>query len=177
MKINKIVNRCTEGKVEIDFYVPISIIFPENDEPGNKLIYYRFINKQNSFVELTVSSSGRIMEVILLSIKDIVDQNICEMIESNCQNKLSGNPVIDFQLAENLNVITDQEEFKLYREHGKICMIKNYAQINSVLTICDHLKILIDSESSVVGFIFSGFSQIEWEKLNESINFSIISDK
>ena len=46
MKIEEFENNVSKEEIEIDYYVPVSISFPENDLEEEGLYYYRFINKE-----------------------------------------------------------------------------------------------------------------------------------
>lgn len=72
MKIEEFENNVSKEKIEIDYYVPVSISFPENDLEEEGLYYYRFINKEYSFIEFKINSvSKKIVNVTVTSINDI----------------------------------------------------------------------------------------------------------
>ncbi len=72
MKIEEFENNVSKEEMEIDYYVPVSISFKENDLEEEGLYYYRFINKEYSFIEFKINSvSKKIVNVTVTSINDI----------------------------------------------------------------------------------------------------------
>ncbi|MGA3375645.1 hypothetical protein [Lactiplantibacillus pentosus] len=73
MKVEKLENSISKEEMEIDNYVPVSISFPENDLEAEGLYYYRFINKEYSFVEFKINSvSKKIVNVCQRRCENVV---------------------------------------------------------------------------------------------------------
>ncbi|XIO29032.1 hypothetical protein N8C21_08855 [Enterococcus faecium] len=79
MKIKSYEDKLVKDDIEVDYYVPITVSFPENDDKYNlgEFYYYRFVNEYESFVEIKINSvTQKIVEVVFTSINDIEDSNL-----------------------------------------------------------------------------------------------------
>jgi hypothetical protein len=172
MKVKGILDKKIKANKEIDFYIPIRITYEDNDDKEKELFYYRLLNLKSSFVEILISSTTkRIVRVAVVSINDIVevDQEVMEKLEFVGE---LGNPEIDMALFEQEHIITDNTDFKVMRHEKKIYIICDSGQVDKKL-IMDNLDILLDNKGNMVGYIFSGFTEWEWNEINESIDSSI----
>ena len=170
MKINKILDGTVKSYKEVDYYVPITIYYRENNEKYQELFYYRAKNKRSSFIEVTISSSTKkIVRIIVVSINDIVETDgSIERITSLLGK--TGNPEMDMNLFENEGIITDEIDFKIVRHDKRIYVLYDVEKINKKL-IMENCEILLDDDN-ILGYIFSGFTKEEWIEINESIDSS-----
>ena len=172
MRIKNILDENVKANKEIDFYTPIRIDYEDNDDKEKELFYYRLLNLNSSFVEVSISSTTKkIVSIVVVSINDIVE------VEKEAMEKLDfvgelGNPEIDMTLFEQEHVVTDNINFKVMRHEKKIYVICNNERIKKKL-VMDNLDILLDDKSNVIGYIFSGFTEKEWNEINKSIDSSI----
>lgn len=172
MKIENILNETIRGYKEVDFYTPVKIDYPENDEKEKELYHYRLLNPKSSFLEVSISSSTKkIVSITMVSINDIVEVDSL-MIEKTNTLGQKGNPEIDMRIFENKHVITEETCFNVIRHESKIYILSELQSIKKKL-IMDNLDILLDDNNKVVGYIFTGFNELEWKKINESIDSSI----
>ncbi|EEP7575133.1 hypothetical protein HCK10_002773, partial [Listeria monocytogenes] len=91
MEIQSYENKLVKDKLEIDYYVPITITFSENADKYKlgELFYYLFINEHNSIVEVKINAiTQKIMELVVVSINDIEDS---DLVVEKCSEK---NPLI-----------------------------------------------------------------------------------
>jgi len=172
MKIKNILNETIKGSKEVDFYTPVRVDYPENDEKEKELFYYRLLNPKSSFLEASISSTTRkIVSITIVSINDIVEaENF--VLEKVDILGIKGNPEIDMSLFDNEHVITDETCFNVIRHESKIYILCDVQNIEKKL-IMDNLDILLDNNNKIVGYIFSGFDELEWKEINESIDSSI----
>ncbi|MBC1990998.1 hypothetical protein HCJ33_13640, partial [Listeria seeligeri] len=79
MKIKSYEDKLVKDDIEVDYYVPITVSFSENDDKYSlgEFYYYRFVNEHESFVEIKINSvTQKIVEVVFTSINDIEDSNL-----------------------------------------------------------------------------------------------------
>lgn len=166
MKIKSYEDRLVKDDIEVDYYVPITVSFPENDDKYSlgEFYYYRFINEHESFVEIKINSvTQKIVEVVFTSINDIKDYNlfIGEYAEKN--------PVIQTDIFDGNSITTKESGFKIFREHKKIYFKLDEEKIDSVVKMSNHVSLFLNEDSEIIGLEFSNFSDNEWAELNESI--------
>lgn len=172
MRVKNIFSEKVESNREIDFYTPIRIDYEYNDEKEKELFYYRLLNPKSSFVEISISSTTRkIVSITVVSINDIVetDKEVTNKVDFDGE---VGNPEIDMTLFEQEHVITDKANFKVMRHNEKIYIVCDSEKIEKKL-VMDNLDILLDKDNNIVGYIFSGFTEEEWNEINESIDAAI----
>lgn len=166
MKIKSYEDKLVKDDIEIDYYVPITVSFSENDDKYNlgEFYYYRFVNEHESFVEIKINSvTQKIVEVVFTSINDIEDSNlfIGEYAEKN--------PVIQTDIFDGNPIITRESGFKVSREHTKLYFKLDEEKIDSIVKMSNHVSLFLNEDSEIIGLEFSGFSDNEWAELNESI--------
>lgn len=166
MKIKSYEDKLVKDDIEVDYYVPITVSFPENDDKYNlgEFYYYRFVNEYESFVEIKINSvTQKIVEVVFTSINDIEDSNlfIGEYAEKN--------PVIQTDIFDENSIITKESGFKISREHKKLCFKLDKEKMDSVVKMSNHVSLFLNEDSEIIGLEFSSFSDNEWVELNESI--------
>jgi len=172
MKVKGILDEKIKANKEIDFYTPIRIDYEDNDDKEKELFYYHLLNLNSSFVEVSISSTTKkIVSVVVVSINDIAE------VEKEAMEKLDfvgelGNPEIDMTLFEQEHIIKDNTDFKVMRHEKKIYIICDGGRIDKKL-IMENIDILLDNEDNIIGYIFSGFTEEEWDEINESIDISI----
>lgn len=164
MKISKFEKGTILDEIEIDYYVPIRLIFPLNDNGIEELYYFRFINQKSSFIEAKINSkTKKIVGVTVTSINDIKDSEFleCELEERN--------PIIETDIFNKDRVITKEADFDVLRGNTNIFFKLNEEKLSIVVKMSEHLSLLLNKDNEVIGMVFSGFSKQEWLKLNESI--------
>ena len=166
MKIKSYEDKLVKDDIEVDYYVPITVSFSENDDKYSlgEFYYYRFVNEHESFVEIKINSvTQKIVEVVFTSINDIEDSNlfIGEYTEKN--------PVLQTDIFDENSIITKESGFKISREHKKLYFKLDKEKIDSVVKMSNHVSLFLNEDSEIIGLDFSSFSDNEWAELNESI--------
>ncbi|MGA3422912.1 hypothetical protein [Lactiplantibacillus plantarum] len=161
MKIEEFENNVSKEKIEIDYYVPVSISFPENDLEEEGLYYYRFINKEYSFIEFKINSvSKKIVNVTVTSINDIQNS---DFIFNGSISK--ANPIINIYEFEYEDVITNNSSFEFYMGEKKIFFILDDEEISSMIMISNHFFAFLNSENDIVGAQIANFNDEDWNTL------------
>ncbi|EHD1705083.1 hypothetical protein JR567_002884 [Listeria monocytogenes] len=166
MKIKSYEDKLVKDNIEVDYYVPITVSFSENDDKYSlgEFYYYRFVNEHESFVEIKINSvTWKIVEVVFTSINDIEDSNL------SIEEYIEKNPVIQTDIFEKNSTITKESGFKISREHKKIYFKLDEEKIDSVVKMSLHVSLFLNEDSEIIGLEFSSFSGNEWAELNESI--------
>jgi hypothetical protein len=168
MKINNFEKGTVLDTVEVDYYVPISLEFPTNDNKKEELYYYRFINGKSSFIEIKINSdTKKITGVTITSINDIADSEFPI-------NKVSEeNPVIETDIFAENTIITKEADFNIFRENKNLFFKLNEENLDSVVKMSKHLSLFLNVENEIIGMKFSDFSETEWSEINDSIQDSI----
>ena len=169
MKINKIVNGSISCDMEVDFYIPMTIEFPENyDKYGiSEMIYYRYISKENSMIEITINSQTmRITRFVAVSINDTFKQsNSHDVFFKDCTT-IIGNPEIEKVHLDESNTITEYKEISFTYFGRKVLILFDEAVEHQI--DMGGLMILLNSEMKVIGFIIASFSENDWLLFKES---------
>ncbi|AYG39208.1 MULTISPECIES: hypothetical protein [Lactiplantibacillus] len=161
MKVEKLENSISKEEMEIDYYVPVSISFPENDLEAEGLYYYRFINKEYSFVEFKINSvSKKIVNVTVTSINDI--QNSDFIFNGSIPE---ANPIINIYEFEYGDVITNNRSFEFYIGEKKIFFILDDEEISAMIMISNHFFALLNRENDIVGAQIANFNDEDWNAL------------
>ncbi|WP_099225423.1 hypothetical protein [Listeria costaricensis] len=171
MKIEHVLNQAVIGEKEVDFYVPIKVEFKDNDDKDKELFYYRMLNSKSSFVEMSINSvTKKIVNITLVSVNDV--KEMMNEVEHLNISKETGNPVIDMECFSAEHIVTDNVNFAIIKDTKKIYVLQDSIEVCRRL-IMDSVELLLDSHDNIVGFIFSNFSNEEWQELTESINSSV----
>ncbi|MBC2250908.1 hypothetical protein HCB49_13000 [Listeria sp. FSL L7-0123] len=166
MKIQTYENKLVKDKLEIDYYVPITITFPENADKYRlgELYYFLFINEHDSLVEVKINAiTQKIVELVVVSINDIEDSNL--VVEKYTEK----NPLIQTTIFDAYPVITKKSKFKVYRAHKKIYFKFDGEKIFTVMKMSNRVALFLNEDNKIVGMEFSGFTEDEWKELDESI--------
>jgi len=166
MKISKI----NKGKINfskiINFYVPISIKFDENYIRNEKLYYFRLINSESTFIEISINSfNKKVTDITVVSINEISDMN---ELQYDCIQKIeivNGNPTIDISIFDNSITYTQHSEFKTYK--NKLFMICDFSKIVNRISMGD-VELMLDKDNIIIGFGFIGFDDNEWKVIRVS---------
>lgn len=170
MKIEKFEDHSVKDSVEVDYYVPITIEFPENDDKTGALYYYRFINQQSSFVEVKINSvTKKIIGITLTSVNDIKDANI------EFDNYIEKNPIVDLNIFSKEEVVTTNAHFEMIKTKDSIYFILDKEKVESVVKMSEHLYVFFDLNNRIIGIKFTGFSKEDWKEIEESIQGSVIN--
>lgn len=168
MKINNFENGTISDTIEVDYYVPISLEFPINDNKKKELYYYRFINEKSSFIEIKINSdTKKIVGVTVTSINDIADSEfpITKVSEEN--------PLIETDIFAENTIITKEADFNIFRENKNLFFKLKEENLDSVVKMSKHLFLFLNVENEIIGMRFSDFSETEWSEINDSIHDSI----
>lgn len=166
MIINKIVKGSISCDMEVDFYVPITIEFPENyDEYGiSEMIYYRYISKENSMIEITINSKTmRIVRFVAVSINEPFKRSNNFPTVSTT---IVGNPEIEKPHVDKSNTVTEDKEISFICSDRKILII--FDETVEYQIDMGRLKVLLNAEMKVIGFIIMAFSENEWLLFKET---------
>jgi hypothetical protein len=171
LKVEQILNQVITCKREVDFYVPVMVEFKDNDDKGKELFYYRMFNSKSSFVEMSINSvTKKIVNITLVSVND-VDVNLQKVSDLNISQEF-GNPVIDVEIFNKEHIVTDNMNFSIIRNDKKVYVIQDSVDVKSRLSM-GSAELLLDHHNNIVGIIFEGFSDVEWDEINESIDASV----
>lgn len=168
MKISNFEKGTILDTIEVDYYVPISLEFPINDNKKEELYYYRFINEKSSFIEIKINSeTKKITGVTITSINDIVDSEfpISKVSEQN--------PVIETDIFAENTIVTKEADFNIFRDNKNLYFKLSDEKLDSIVKMSKHLSILLNGMHEIIGMKFSGFSETEWSEINDSIEDSI----
>ncbi|ELD8333810.1 hypothetical protein SLM23_001175 [Listeria innocua] len=166
MKIKDYEDKLVKDEVEVDYYVPVTVSFSENDDKYGlgEFYYYRFVNEHESFVEIKINSVTRkVVEVVFTSINDIEDSNLT--IEEYTEK----NPVIQIDIFEENSIIAKESGFKIFRGNKKIYFKLDEEKVDSIVKMSSHVSLFLNEDSEIIGLYFSSFSDNQWAELNESI--------
>ncbi|MGC2931228.1 hypothetical protein [Enterococcus faecalis] len=166
MKIKSYEDKLVKDDMEVDYYVPITVSFSENDDKYSlgEFYYYRFVNEHESFVEFKINSvTQKIVEVVLTAINDIEESNL--FIDQYTEK----NPVIQTDIFNENSIITKESGFKISREYKRLYFKLDKEKIDSVVKMSNHVSLFLNEDSEIVGLEFSSFSDNEWAELSESI--------
>ncbi|UHP09839.1 hypothetical protein LAX80_011905 [Listeria marthii] len=166
MKIQTYENKLVKDELEIDYYVPITITFPENVDKYRlgEIYYYLFINEHHSLVEVKINAiTQKIMELAVVSINDIEDSNL--VIEKYTEK----NPLIQTTIFDAYPVINKKSKFKMFRAHKKIYFKFDEEKISTIVKMSSRVGLFLNEDNKIVGMEFSGFTEDEWKELDESI--------
>ncbi|MBC2193001.1 hypothetical protein HCB44_12035 [Listeria sp. FSL L7-0229] len=166
MKIQSYENKLVKDELEIDYYVPITITFPENADKYKlgKSYYYIFINEHDSLVEVKINAiTQKIMELVVVSINDIEDSNL--VIEKYSEKT----PLIQTTIFDAEPIITKRSKFKMFRAHKKINFKFDQEKISTIVKMSSRVALFLNEDNKIVGMEFSGFTEDEWKELDESI--------
>lgn len=169
MRIKKLPPQKIIGEKETDFYVPERVIIQENNKIRHDLFYYEWYDPDSSLVEMSINSdTNKITEVTLVTVNDIKD---IQNMRLDCP-KVYGNPIIDMDIFKEKHNITEYTNFDVYIDEKKIYVIQENVVVCKQV-ILSFVRLLLDEKRNIVGFIFEGFSDDEWEEVMEGINMSI----
>lgn len=154
--------------LEVDYYNPITLEFPENDDKKEELYYYRFINKSSSFIEIKVNSStSKIVSITVTSINDIKEGLL------DFTPYIEANPIINLDIFSNETVVTNNQEFDIQKKDKSVYYILDSETVESVIKVSKHLYIFINKNERIIGMQFLIFDDNDWKEINESIEYCI----
>lgn len=170
MKIKSYEDKLVKDDIEVDYYVPITVSFSENDDKYSlgEFYYYWFVNEHESFAEIKINSvTQKIVEVVFTSINDIEDSNlfIGEYAEKN--------PVIETDIFAENTIITKEADFNIFRENKNLFFKLKEENLDSVVKMSKHLFLFLNVENEIIGMGLSDFSETEWSEINDGIQDSI----
>jgi len=165
MRIKQLSVQNVIGEKEVDFYVPVSIYFKDNDEADKMLFYYRMLNPKSSFVEVSINSvTSKIVYITLVSINDVEETaNVCLSFP-----KKEGNPIIDMEVFKEEYIVTNNVNFNIYIRDKKIYVLQETTTVCKQVKM-DAVSLLLDGRNNIIGFVFEDFSDDEWNEINDCI--------
>ena len=167
MKIKSYEDKLVKDDIEIDYYVPITVTFSENDDKYSlgEFYYYRFVNEHESFIEIKINCvTQKILEIVFTSINDI-EKSSCFIGEY-----VKKNPIVETDIFGENSIITIESGLKIVREQKKLYFKLNEEKIDSIVKMSNHVSLFLNENSEIIGLEFSNFSDNEWVELNKSIN-------
>ena len=163
MYIEKIISNKTHYYKKVDFYVPVTIEFPDNNDRYGlaDVLYYRYLDQDSSLLEVTINSkSTQIVRVALVSINKTVEQANADNTHSKVE-VIEGNPLINMGVFSESNIVTENREIKFKYLNKKIWIILSETVDYGV--VMGDLTILLNNNNEISGFTVEGFSTKEWE--------------
>lgn len=149
-----------EDELVLDYYVPISIDFPENIHPRNSMLhYYRFINKCESHIELGIDvDSQKIISIVIISINDIK----MRMFEFDGNVNIV-NPNFNLEVFNNNQIVaTNESDFEMCLGAGELFFLLKDRQVATIIHLSKHVQLLLDHDDDIVGLRFINFNNEEW---------------
>lgn len=160
MKIEALEENLSFSEFQVDYYVPVSISFPENNFFGGQMKYYQFLNSNDSFIEITICvDTKKIVSVTLTSINDIQDKPI------DIKSFHEGTPIMDLEIFHENKIMVDSSEFNIFKSNKNIYFILNDEVIDDVIKISEHLYLFVNNENKLIGALFSEFTKFEWSEI------------
>jgi len=161
----KIENEYIEEKIILDYYVPISISFPENisisKENNSTTCYYQFISENDSFVELDIDSeSKRIKKIIVVVMNDLKKRDW--IFEDDISYS---NPTLNLNEFNGESVFTNNNNYEICIGERKIFFVINNENVNSMIRISEHVFLILNIEKDIIGIKFSEFNDDDWKIL------------
>ncbi|MDO4271163.1 MAG: hypothetical protein Q4C72_09620 [Eubacteriales bacterium] len=167
LKIKEILHQQAPNTREVDFYVPVKVEFPENDDGKSELLHYRLMNTDASFLELSVNvATGKFTSITLVSVNAI--ENAPCTIEDAFPPMETGNPIVDMETSFEKPVTTAHMDISLY--WGNRCIYALWGQERAMRQIAlGGVRLLIDAQNDLAGVVFHGFSEAEWEEVGAGV--------
>lgn len=158
------------GKLDVDYYVPVTIRFDQNDKRPRNLLLYNIVNSDSSLIEFSINSSNKkLVEITIVSINSLKNKQI---IANFPQNKKKDNPNFDISLFNNSNVITENIEFEISVCENEITVLFSMeGEINNSIEM-EYVMFLLDKQGKLIGLKFFGFSKEQWKFLCNSLKIN-----
>ena len=159
------------GKLDVDYYVPITVRFAQNDKRPRNLLLYNIVNNDSSLIEFSINSSNKkLVEITVVSINSLKNKQI---IRDFPKNIIKSNPDFDISLFNNSNIVTETIGFEIsmWKNEITILFCMNCKIENSIKM--EHVIFFLDKQNQLIGLKFFGFSMEQWEVLCDSLKKSI----
>lgn len=167
LKIKEILNQPVSSTCAVDFYVPVSVKFPENDDGISELLHYRLMNEDASFIELSIcATTGKFAGLTLVSANAVQDAR--RDIENAFPKAETGNPIVSMETGVETLVAAVPVDFTLYRKDRRLYALWGKGRIIRQIAL-GSVNLLVDAQNDLAGIIFHGFSETEWEELSAGI--------
>ena len=160
---------------EVDYYVPVSIDYKDNDATfytDSELYYIKWVNHVSSFLMLTINSLTE--KIIGVSTPGINERaTIAEDVVVRLDvPRVIGNVVIDMDSVYPNKPRTDTTEFTVALGEKSIYILKTLDSVTTRVVMGD-MDVVLDSDNNVSGFIFSNFTDYEWNEIIEGIDAGV----
>lgn len=167
LKIKEILKQQVSSTCEVDFYVPVSVKFPENDDGISELLHYRLMNEDASFIELSIcATTGKFAELALVSANAVKDAR--RDIENAFPKAETGNPIVSMETGVKTPDAAVYVDFTLYQKDRNLYALWGQGRITRQIAL-GSVNLLVDAQNDLAGIIFHGFSETEWEDMSAGI--------
>jgi len=157
MQIQSILHENVNSEIELDFYVPVTVEFKENDNPTKELLYFRMLNERFSFVEFKVNSESRkIYSIIVVSINEIEKSLDMEKTDFSNIPFEKGNPTIDIDFWRDTTVKTAKSNFITMYNTNDLFILPEDKTLVTKRILMSNLELLVNDEKEIIGIIFFG---------------------
>lgn len=171
MNIYSVKDKSVTGKLETDFYVPVTIRFEQNDKRPRAILMYRIKNSKSSFIEFCINSSNKkLVRLTTVTINSINRNQIIDNLPGNIEK---GNPDFNLSLFKDTDIITDNTDFDVYLQRRKLTvLLDSLDKINTKIEM-DYVTFLTDKQNKMIGLQFRNFSEDQWVLVCDSIKSHI----
>ena len=154
------------------YHVPVSIDYKDNDaifHADNELYYIKWVNHVSSLLMLTINSlTEKIIGVstVLINERATITEDVVVRLDVP---RVIGNVVIDMDSVYPNKPRTDTTEFTVALGEKSIYILKTLDSVTTRVVMGD-MDVVLDSDNNVSGFIFSNFTDYEWNEIVEGID-------
>ena len=171
MRIEREIEENVRCDMTVDYYVPVTVEFPGNEDRYGmtELLYYRYLGKDSSFIEIAVNSKTmKITRAVIVSINGDVERLGHDFSWQQSPGVFVGNPEISLESFSDSDTFTETKEKEMkFKYFGRKLLVLLGGTVHEKV-VMGSLSLLLDERKEVNGFLFEGFSENEWEVLKES---------
>ena len=178
MKFDYIINNqfLINDKIFIDEYLPIKIVL-KTTEQGEEKIYYQYIDKNDSIIEIKIENKTyQILDINFVGINQVNEYN--SLFDTTVDDTTCGIPIFDKSIFKKNYYVTDNSGFEIYRSNANKAIYVKFSNQNHVKEIktSNHLTFYLDSNNKLISLMINGFSNTEWKELVSAINWTLKSN-
>lgn len=174
MQVTEVINENVKSRIELDYYVPITVEYIQNYYPGNSIYYYRIMTEESSFIEFTIDGkSNRIYRITLVSINSIKLYSK-EKIDFSQLPHCKGNPVINKDIWQNEEIITSKVNFLTFYNEENLYILPNNKESVTTVVCMPNVDLLLNNNNEIVGCIFNNLPHKNKIDFEEGIKKRII---
>jgi hypothetical protein len=172
IRVKEILEETSSERV-VDFYVPVSVkteSYLRGEFHG--LMSYEFVNSFFSMIEIGIDyKNGQLLFVTLVEVNsESKDTGCAELIDS--LPVTGGALLVDTSPLQKAGLVKESLDFDVVRRDRKVYIL--FAGMSPCRRVSmGSVDLLVGDGGVLAGFVFSGFSDGEWEEMNEGIDFSV----